>query len=137
MKKTVQSLIFALSLFVGTAAFAGGVAPMDQPQRVALAAGSGAAMSSQNVRDAIVKAGQTHGWMVQSEEPGMLTLHVLVRGKHDVVVRIAYDAEGYQLTYVSSANLDYRMKNGQPYIHSSYNRWIALLMQDIAVFSVH
>ena len=54
-----------------------------------------------------------------------------MRGKHHVVVDVAYDATSATIAYVTSQNMDYKIKGGEPWIHSSYIRWVTLLAQAI------
>jgi len=75
---------------------------------------------------AIKYAGTKLGWEMQTEKPGVIaaTLHLRT---HMAKARINYNADGYSITYVDSANLKY---DGQK-IHKSYNRWIANLELEI------
>lgn len=123
----------ALALFVGlgfsTQSFAGGRAPVIEPARVELSADN---TDPALVKQAIINGAAARTWKVIEEKPGQLTLQLVVRQKHTVVINADYDARGYRLSYVSSVNMDHYPRNGKPYIHSSYNRWLNLLMQSIS-----
>lgn len=124
----------AMALFLGLGftshAVAGGRAPLIEPARVELSASN---TDAELVKAAIIKAANARTWKVVDEKPGQLTLQLVVRNKHTVVINAAYDARGYQFSYVSSINMDYSPKRKKPYIHSSYNRWLSLLTQSIAL----
>jgi hypothetical protein len=62
--------------------------------------------------------------------PGKVTLKYN-KGKHEVAVDAIYDADGYQLKYVNSANMNYKLVDGQTQIHPAYNDWVAKLNNTI------
>ncbi len=103
---------------------------MIDPGRVSLiSAGAAvpAAATPQAVRQAIVDGGKVHGWTVVGEQPGTVTLKVDTRG-HQVMVDVAYDATGYEITYKDSVNMNYRAgDDGKVSIHPKYNAWISEL----------
>ncbi|MEO0823923.1 MAG: hypothetical protein AAF074_26375 [Pseudomonadota bacterium] len=78
---------------------------------------------------AIVRAGTQRNWVFQSVAPGHLEGRVDVRGKHNAVVDVYYDAEVYSIVYKSSQNLKYDAAENT--IHPNYNSWVQLLSQDI------
>jgi hypothetical protein len=128
----VRNVLFAAALVIATPVFAGGRAPLETPVIARLAPADGQVASTDAVRTAIIAAGKAHGWRVANDEPGKLTLALTVRDKHHVTVAVTYDTQQAAIEYVSSDNLDYKVKrNGQRLIHSSYNRWIQLLVQGI------
>lgn len=87
--------------------------------------------NSQAVHDAIVASAKEHSWIVKGDAPGLLTLQLDVRGKHLVVVDVAYDAGGFEVTYVSSTNLKYEKRGDNSYIHPNYNRWIGYIVTEV------
>jgi len=86
---------------------------------------------AQQSRARIIAAGQSLGWTVAREEPGMVELHFDKQGKHQVNIAVRYDLTGYKIDYLNSFNLNYAEAGGQRKIHPNYNRWIRNLMQRI------
>lgn len=80
------------------------------------------------LRDRIVAAGKSLGWVVSKEDEGRLELHYDKQGKHQVTISVQYDTTGYQISYLNSVNLDFAEANGVRKIHPNYNRWIRNLM---------
>jgi hypothetical protein len=74
------------------------------------------------IRDAIIAAGATKGWVIQEIAPGQLRAVLNIR-THRAEADIAYSNTRYAITYADSKNLDY--KDGS--IHRNYNKWIANL----------
>jgi hypothetical protein len=74
------------------------------------------------------------GWTLTSNDnQGNLVAQVIVRGKHTLVVDIAYTTTSYDITYKSSDNLDYqRRRNGSEVIHRNANSWMSNIQNDIA-----
>jgi hypothetical protein len=81
------------------------------------------------MRKAILLAANRRMWQVVSERPGSLELRHVKAGKHAAIVRVEYDATGFQLHYVSSENLDYNPRG--PTIHWLYNEWVTNLGETI------
>lgn len=130
MKLHLATLVIALGLGFSLQAVAGGRAPLIEPARVELSADN---TDVDRVKNSIIKAATERAWKVIEDQPGLLTLELTVRNKHVVAVNAAYDAKGYQLSYVSSANMDHYPRKNKPFIHSSYNRWLSLLMESITL----
>ena len=80
------------------------------------------------LRDRIVAAGKSLGWVVSKEDDGRLELRYDKQGKHQVTISVQYDTTGYQISYLNSVNLDFVEANGVRKIHPNYNRWIRNLM---------
>lgn len=83
----------------------------------------GKPMTVDAVRKAIIAGGARHNWKPVGDQPGVLTLEA-DSGSHQAVVDVAYDAQGYQITYKSSANLNYEHSDKKTSIHPKYNKWI-------------
>ena len=75
--------------------------------------------TTDQVRDAIIAAGATRGWVIKDAGPGQLRATIAVR-THRAEADIAYSKTSYSITYASSTDLDY--KDGK--IHRNYNKWI-------------
>jgi hypothetical protein len=91
-------------------------------------------------RRTIVNAGlkRKYPWAVVAEAPGKLKLQSNVRGKHTLVVDVAYDAKAFSIKYADSTNMSYEVQDGVPVIHPNYNKWVQQLMHAISVdFSRH
>jgi hypothetical protein len=82
--------------------------------------------SIDEVKNAIVRAGGSLGWIMKPAGPGSI-LGTLNLRKHVAVIEIKYDSKTYSILYKSSQNLDYDGKN----IHRNYNGWIQRLNQTI------
>jgi hypothetical protein len=87
-------------------------------------------MSVEAVRKAIIAGGSVHSWKPVGDQPGVLTLEA-DSGQHQAVVDVAYDAQGYQITYKSSANLNYEHTDKKTSIHPKYNKWVEDLNTEI------
>ena len=126
-----------LAILLMVAALAGSaqarsVVPLIDPPRVTLVPGAdGKSPDAAQLRAAIVRGGALHQWTVQSEEPGKLTLRFVKESKHEVVVAVSYDPTGFEIHYVSSIDMKYRMQGGTAEIHPYYNKWVQTLAEDI------
>jgi len=105
--------------------------PLQQPERVLLAAPTGQALSQAQVRQAIVQGGAQHGWTVAADTANTVQLRFAKEGKHVVVVDVTYDAGGFQIRYVSSVDMKYEQRGDVAVIHPFYNRWIDNLSRSI------
>jgi hypothetical protein len=113
------------------AAQARSTVPLLEPSRVDLASVS-TPLTNDKVKSAIIKGGARHGWTIQTDAPGKLTLKFDKENKHQVVVDVSYDATGFQIAYVSSVNMKYGQDKGIPMIHPYYNKWVANLSSAIS-----
>lgn len=121
--------VIKLTLVVMLSAVALGcarIAPLYNPPEIAVPQG----MTQKQVGDAVLSALPRRGWVVDKAQPGLITASVSPRG-HTATVQIQYDQHAVRVSYKSSENLDYSMKNGQPMIHKNYNSWVQNLVGDI------
>ena len=130
MKLTV--LLLSLTLALASPMAAAKTDKLQPPQRVLFVGPAGKTPAPEALRGAIAGAGALRGWQLVDEAPGRMVLRNVIRGKHTVVVAVVYDAQGFQIEYVSSENLNYKERRGQAYIHPKYHQWIANLAQDIS-----
>jgi len=79
----------------------------------------GKTATSDNVRDAIMRAGTGLGWTMRPAAPGVVNGTINLRG-HSAVIDVEYNPKSYNIVYRSSTGLD--ANNGQ--IHKNYNGWI-------------
>lgn len=84
--------------------------------------------TEEDVKKAIIRAGQSLGWNIQDKAPGRLVGKLYLRS-HIAIIDIRYDKAKYSINYKDSTNLDYDGVN----IHSNYNGWIERLNQHILV----
>ena len=87
---------------------------------------SGKALTDDQVKSAIIRAGAALGWQVKEAGAGKISATLLIR-KHTAVIEIPYSPTSYSITYKSSVNLD--EADGQ--IHKNYNGWIQNLNRGI------
>lgn len=101
----------------------------------------GETLSDKDIAAAIVRAGALTGWVIRPVQPGLMDGRLEVRGKHHVVVEIAYTQQEYAIRYKDSAGMEYQAnsdikgRNGKAYegssIHPNYNKWVATLDRNI------
>ena len=124
-------LLQGMLALLAVVAFAGDAearrAPLVDPDPVAIPAGLTAAQVAADVKRALVG----RGWEIVSEQPGQIesTLHLR---EHVATISVSYDDRQVRFAYVDSSNLDYRVKRGEPQIHSNYLGWIGYLVDDLA-----
>jgi hypothetical protein len=87
---------------------------------------SGKALTNDQVKQAIIRAGAALGWVMKEAGPGKLTANLAVR-KHTAEIEIPYSSKAYSINYKNSTNLD--AADGQ--IHKNYNGWIQNLSKGI------
>lgn len=102
-------------------------APLVDPDPVAIPANLGADKVAKDIKRTL--AGR--GWSVTAEQPGQIDSTLNLR-THVARIRISYDAKQVRFAYVDSSDLDYKLKNGKPYIHRNYLGWIAYLVSDLS-----
>ena len=88
---------------------------------------SGKALSNDQVKSAIIRAGAALGWVMKEAGPGKLTANLAVR-KHTAEIEIPYSSKKYSITYKGSTNLD---AGPDGTIHKNYNGWIQNLNKGI------
>jgi hypothetical protein len=128
-RHNARALALALALCLPAAGALARQAPMVEPGRellVSASAPASAPQTGENVRRAVVQGASRHDWHVKEDTPGRLTLEY-VKGSHQVVVDVDYDAQGYQIKYRESSDMNYELEDGRRYIHPNYNKWIANL----------
>ena len=135
MNTTLRAILLAASLVA-----AGGLAQarssnMVDLGRQSLASASGQPMTVDAVRKAIIAGGARHSWKTVGDQPGVVTLET-DSGAHQAVVDVAYDAQGFQITYKSSANLNYEHTDSRTSIHPKYNKWVEELSSSIRAAAV-
>ncbi|AUH49483.1 hypothetical protein CXB49_00825 [Chromobacterium sp. ATCC 53434] len=126
MKKLIALVLTLFGFLLCQPAFARHE-PLALPGRIALAAENGDINQNKN---AIIKAGAMLDWTVVADQPGKLSLKH-VKGNHELVLDVVYDATGYQLRYGSSVDLNYKQTQFGAEIHPIVNHWAANLVKFI------
>lgn len=81
----------------------------------------------------IIKAATNLGWIIEKNEPGIITLKLEKPRAWWVIVKVCYTADEYWYEYVDSYNLDANPAKNK--IHRNYtNRWIPNLEKHIYAF---
>ena len=101
-------------------------APIRNINDAPVALGSGKAATADQVRTAIVGAGNSLGWTMTPAAPGLVTGRIALRG-HTASIDVRYTPTTYSIAYKDSTNLDF----GDGQIHKNYNGWIENLNRDI------
>lgn len=96
-------------------------APIDQVHSTVTAG-----HTAEQVKMAILKAGQKRDWIMTEAGPGVIKGRLQSRD-HSVQVSIPYTATSYSINYENSLNL----KAADGKIHKNYNRWVNNLDHDI------
>lgn len=122
--------------------------PIINYENIAIATNSGKSIQVDQVKQAISMAATSKGWRVAYSPDGSLLATLVVRNKHTVVVKIAYDVNKYSINYNDSNNMKYgiinvqqtmassntdQSHNGQGEIHPYYNKWVLELKDAIRI----
>ena len=119
MTKFFKVALLVLATCIGGAAQARDEA-MWEPHRVALS--EQRALNAEDLRKVFIRAGARRNWSVVADNAGEIHLKQNRQGKHEAIVAIKYDATGYQLSYLSSYNLNAKPEERR--IHPTYNMWL-------------
>ena len=111
-----RTLLTAI-LLLGLVQIACTTVPMMDPPRENLP--TNAARTEVDVANAIKRAAAELGWKTADAGPGLITATLNLR-THVAIVSIRYDADGYEIRYQDSENLDHSGNR----IHRAYNHWV-------------
>ncbi|MCW5234156.1 hypothetical protein [Verminephrobacter eiseniae] len=131
MKSKLFAVLLLALVFVAGPASARRPVPIIDHSDIAATASSGKTVTAGQVKQAIMVGAAAKGWTTAEQGDGQLLATVNVRGKHTVMVLIAYTSEKYSLTYQNSIGMNYDPNAGQPLIHPSYNKWVQGLQEAI------
>ena len=101
--------------------------PIQNVTDASIPAPGGKALSRDDVKKGIMRAGGTLGWKMNDDAPGKITGTLNVRN-HTAVVEIPYSTKSYSINYKSSVNLN---EEGGQTIHNNYNGWVKNLAKGI------
>ncbi len=109
----IIALVAAMAVVTGCR-----TAPVYNVEKAPVSTTSGK-VSQDDVRNAIMQAGTSLGWVMKEVGPGHIVGTLNLR-EHMAQVDIPYSAKAYSIQYKNSANLKY---DGSV-IHSNYNGWV-------------
>ncbi len=70
--------------------------------------------------------------MTDRETQGQVVAKIVVRGKHTLIVDIAYTNKTFDISYKSSENLNHKVRDdGTTEIHKNVNKWMETLRKHI------
>lgn len=90
-------------------------------------------LSARQVGDAVRQALVGRRWIV-SEAKGNRVEATQTARKHMAKIAVSWDTRTVRIAYVDSAELNFEQKNGQRFIHPTYNKWIGNLEKDLPIF---
>ena len=124
------SLLLSLVMIMSLALVVGCMrqAQLQNPSGLPVRGATGKALSEAQVKQAILAAAKSKGWVARELSPGVISASLAVRN-HLAEVEIPYSSASYSILYKSSTNLDY--KPGDQTIHNQYNNWVDYLRQAI------
>lgn len=102
-------------------------APIHNIDKAAIGMHNGQPLTTTQVRQAIITAGNSLGWMMSNRRTGYITGTLYLRG-HMAKVGIPYNTHSYSIHYISSKKL----RKGNE-IHKNYNGWIENLNRAIQI----
>ena len=127
---TLRAIVLTAALSLATAAAVARSTTLIEMGRQTAVTTDSRPLSVDAMRKAIIAGGSVHGWKPVADQPGVLTLEA-DSGQHQAVVDVAYDAQGWQINYKSSANLNYERTEKKTSIHPKYNKWVEELNSEI------
>jgi hypothetical protein len=103
---------------------------MVETGRVLLPQVEGATLTVERTHSLIVRAVLELGWTIVKDEPGRLEIkYSKSAGKYAAVLALPYDANGFEVKYVDSTNLNYDAAAGK--IHPTYNIWVNNIVKKV------
>ncbi len=153
--KFILSMVLILS--ISSAAHAGRTAPLINYENVEIEGLSDKSFNLDDISKAVAVAAEEKKWKISDAKLGEATATLVVRGKHQIVVKISYTEKMLSIKYVNSVNMNYDPSHkeysrevnlngslGQPVsdaaptkvqevIHPNYNVWVRELLKAIQV----
>jgi len=140
-QKIISYFLGILFLLVATSTW-GVVVELTDPPAIVIPAGHTETTTAKAIKFAL----QQRKWVLLTEEPGVITADLLVRGRHYIKVAIQYDERFVRIGYLDSRNMYYQMGipddadvdewsetayKKVPLIHHRYNSWVKVLAKYI------
>jgi len=119
--------IFVSVTILASAAHARSSVPIINHENLPTVSAVGKAVSSEQVKQAIVMAATSKGWTTTLDQSGAIVATLIVRNKHTISVTIPYVEDKFSVIYRDSTNMNY--SNGV--IHPHYNSWVQNLVTAI------
>jgi hypothetical protein len=133
MKTKLFAAILIASALATSPAIAREPVPIINHDNISVATNSGKTLQLEQVKQAIQAAAGAKAWTIAFQADGKLLATLHVRGKHTIVVEIAYAADKYSLQYRDSTNMKFGELNGSKVIHPFYNKWVLELKDAIRI----
>lgn len=121
-RRSLLLILPVLLLLMGARAVA-----LANPDPIAIPANVPAEQIAKDIKRAMIN----RGWTVSAESDGRIDATLNLRA-HVARVAITWDGKQVAIGYVSSENLKYEEKKGQPLIHKNYLSWVNNLASDIS-----
>ncbi len=118
--KAIQGIAALAAVLVLSTAFGRSSLPVINVQGAPIP--QGPATTMENIEKAMLRAGGTLGWQMTPKGRGNMEAVINVRNKHHASVGITYDLKTYNISYLSSVNLNY--SEADKTIHPNYNSWV-------------
>ena len=126
--KRLRSILFGIFALYSLSATVWAAALIDPPE-----VEWGCVLSNTKVVSGIREGASKRGWMI-NHNVSPLVAKIIVRGKHTLIVGISYSDTAYDINYVSSENLKYKLNSdGSVQIHGNASKWMETLRRDIAI----
>lgn len=124
MKKTVLSALFAGAFMLSVTS----CATFTTTEMMSYSGVIPSGVSSAEVKKVIKDAGAKRDWIIKDLGNNAFEASYVARG-HSIKVKLTYDRDSYDITYLSSTGMEYNPEEGT--IHRNYNRWVNNLKHDI------
>ncbi|MDQ2076642.1 hypothetical protein [Marinimicrobium sp. ABcell2] len=119
-------LILVLLALVPSLVFAQRIAPLENPEPLAIPESLTTAEAKEVITDALFN----RGWTIAEDSGDTMVADLQVRD-HWLQVDISIADNQIALSYRDSDNLNYGTRRGTEVIHRSYGRWTDTLLSDI------
>ncbi len=130
-----KSIVFLSVMFLLTfasAACSRHTVPLVNYENLAIPSRSVKTLSLEDINKALTVAAAEKNWKLSNAGPGKATATLIVRGKHTILVDIAYTTTELSLKYKDSINMHYHSDiNGNITIHPNYNKWVGDFIEAI------
>lgn len=124
----IVTLLFAVIAFVTQPAAISRDEPIKNPTGIPISWNADGKPTMERIQRAIIAGCAQRGWACQATKPGEIRAVLHLR-QHMAEALIAFNTEGFSVTYVNSSELRFDAAKGT--IHRKYNQWVANLIIDI------